>query len=141
MMILRFMAIFAELESSMKSSRVRDAHAVRRTQGKIITGKAEWYHDHDEDGRVILKDEAKDLARQVYQMNQQGLSRLATREILEEQHCKKNNIPYRKSAFHKRNISEGSVSTLAKIGFLLASGVEEDKVLLAMHTTPKVVWG
>lgn len=140
MLLLRMLAIYAELESHIRGERIRDVGHVKRMAGKAPMGKLPWYWDVDSEGCLFVPDETIDLAKKAYQLNQAGVGHGDTREILEELYCTNHNKPYRRSAFHNHQISRGAVNRLCNIGSLLAAGVPRDKLIIALRSVQDVPW-
>lgn len=126
-LMLRNMVMFAELESVLRSHRLLDANAVKRSQGKVISSPKIGCEIDAED-RLFMPDETRDTAVRMWNMKQAGMSQREMREVMEEEWCNANGKPYRRSAFHVHHWSKESVRMYLRYGKMLAAGVHQDTI-------------
>jgi DNA invertase Pin-like site-specific DNA recombinase len=120
--ILNILVLYAELESKMRSKRITDAYSSRRARGKGAN-IVRWGCDRDADGRVHLTEATCRTSARVAMLHRSGISLSHIREILEEENCKIEGRPYRKSAFHKYALSKDNAARYYHYAILLEQGV------------------
>jgi DNA invertase Pin-like site-specific DNA recombinase len=125
--MLRTMVSFAEFEGYLKSQRMKDSYAVRRTQGKA-TPKIRFGCERTMDGLIHMPQSTVDRAQRAYARYCQTRHINELRETLEQELCQEEGVPYRKSAFHQYHISRESAFMMVQYGYLLARGVEPQQI-------------
>lgn len=126
-LMLRNMVMYAELESLLRSHRLLDVNAVKRSQGRL-TSRTKIGCDVTSENILFMPDETRDLAVRAWGMYTKGATQVDVRETFEQEWCLEHNKPYRKSAFHKHHWTRDAIRTYLRYGRLLAAGVPTDTI-------------